>query len=451
MTRIYLILISFLISTISAKSQESKNQKMDSILTSLEINNTVMGSVFITKNNEEVYSKSIGYSSIEDKIKASENTKYRIGSITKMYTATMIFQLIDDNKLHLDSKLSDFYPKIKNANKITIGNLMNHRSGIFNFTNMEDFNPYIKKSKNQILSEIKKFAPDFEPNTKTEYSNTNYILLGYILEKIHKKSYSKILRCTIVDILDLKNTYYGSSIDVKNNEAFSYIFSEEWEKSNETHLSLPHGAGAIVSTPKELTVFMNALMDGKLISNTSLKQMKVVTEGLGYGIGEFSIYNREIYGHNGGIDGFTSLLIYDPKEKISVAFTSNGSQTGIREFVINGLETFMSIPFEKTEAMEVNSDYLNTYVGVYSSKQAPFTLTFYVKDNNLFGGPTGNHHNQLLPSKENQFMLESDGATIHFNPKENSLILSISGKELPFSKQQYIGFSFLFLSKKNIE
>ncbi len=435
MPRVLFLIIALLISNFIS-SQESKKQHLDSILTSLESKNTTMGSLFISKNNTEVYSKSIGYSSIENNTKATKNTKYRIGSITKIYTAVMIFQLIDDNKLRIDSKLSEFYPKIKNAKKITIGNLLNHRSGVFNFVKLEDFNPYIEKSKSQMLVEIEKFSSDFEPDTKTEYSNTNYILLGYILEEIYKQPYSKILKQKIVDKLSLNNTYSGDSIDSENNEAFSYVFSKEWEKSNETHLSLPHGAGAIVSTSKELTVFMNALMDGKLISNTSLKQMKVETEGLGYGIGKFTMYDREIYGHSGGIDGFTSLLIYDPKEKISVAFISNASKTGIREFVIDGLENFMSIPFKKSEAIEVNSDYLKTYVGIYSSEEVGFTLTFYIKENNLFGGPTGNHHNLLLPTKENEFKLESEGATVNFNPKENSLLLSISGKELSFSKQQ---------------
>lgn len=436
MIRIYLIIISLLISSISVNSQELKNQKLDNILTSLESDNTVMGSIFITKNNKKVYSRSIGFSNIEGNIKSSENTKYRIGSITKMYTATMIFQLIDENKLNLNQSLSDFFPAIKNATKITIGNLLNHRSGIYNITKSESFNPYIEKSKSQILSEIEKFTSDFEPNTKTEYSNSNFILLGYILEKIYKQPYSKILKQTIVDKLSLDCTYYGDSINTKNNEAYSYTFSEEWEKSNETHLSLPHGAGAIVSTPEEVTTFMNALMVGKLISDKNLKQMKVITEGLGYGIGQFSIYDREIYGHSGGIDGFTSLVIYEPKEKVSVAFTSNGSQTGIREYVISGLETFMSIPFKKSEAMEVSTEYLNTYVGIYSSEQVPFTLTFYINDNSLFGGPTGNHNNLLLPSKENQFKLESEGAIIDFSSEDDSLILSISGKKIPFSKQQ---------------
>jgi CubicO group peptidase (beta-lactamase class C family) len=436
MTKIFLILIAFLISTFSVVSQDVKNQKIDSILTSLESNNTVMGSMFITKNNEDVYSRSIGFSSLEDKIKSSEKTKYRIGSITKMYTATMIFQLVDDSKLNLDQHLSDFFPKIKNAGNITIGNLLSHRSGIYNLTRSDDFNPYKMQLKREMLAKIEKSEPDSEPNIKTEYSNTNFILLGYILEEIYNQPYSEILKSQIADILDLNNTYYGDFINTKNNEALSYTFNEKWKKSNETHMSLPHGAGAIVSTPQEVTIFMNGLMEGKLISAKSLEQMKVITDGIGYGIGQFSMYDRSIYGHSGGIDGFTSLVIYEPREKVTIAFTSNGSQLGLRNIVIEGLDSFMDIPFEKTEAIEVSDEYLNNYVGLYSSEQAPFTLTFYVKDNSLFGGPTGNHHNKLVPSKENQFLLESDGATANFTPENDGLLLLINGMELTFSKKQ---------------
>lgn len=203
MTKIFLILIAFLISTFSVVSQDVKNQKIDSILTSLESNNTVMGSMFITKNNEDVYSRSIGFSSLEDKIKSSEKTKYRIGSITKMYTATMIFQLVDDSKLNLDQHLSDFFPKIKNAGNITIGNLLSHRSGIYNLTRSDDFNPYKMQLKREMLAKIEKSEPDSEPNIKTEYSNTNFILLGYILEEIYNQPYSEILKSQIADILDL--------------------------------------------------------------------------------------------------------------------------------------------------------------------------------------------------------------------------------------------------------
>lgn len=169
-----------------------------------------MGSVSIRKNNELVYSKAYVFSSISDKenIKASEKTKYRVGSISKMFTTVMIFQLIEEKKLTLNTKLSDFFPEVKNAEKITIEYLLSHRSGIHNFTNDESYLTYYTQPKTQeeMVSIISKTNSDFEPNTKAEYSNSNFVLLGFIIEKITKTYYKSNLKTRIIDKLGLKNT-----------------------------------------------------------------------------------------------------------------------------------------------------------------------------------------------------------------------------------------------------
>jgi len=425
-----IVFISF-----SAQAQIFDKSKIDSLLSSLEQNDKVMGSMFITKNNKKGYSNSIGYSSIEKNRKASDKTKYRIGSITKMYTGVMIFQLIDDHRLSIETPLSNFFPTIKNSQKITIGNLLSHTSGIFNFTRKKDFNPYIAQTHEQMLVTIEEFKPDFEPDAKTAYSNTNFILLGYILEKKYNKPYAEILKNQIVSKLNLKNTYYGGSINIENFEAESYTFSTKWEKSKETDMSLPHGAGAIVSTPEELTIFMNALMDGKLISKSSFKKMTTIKSGLGYGIGQFSIYDKMLFGHNGGIDGFSSLLIYEPEEKISIAFTSNGSTLDIKNIVIDGLKAVMNTPFKLSSSIEISSEELANYTGLYTSLNAPFTLTFLVKEGKLLGGPTGHNDNILKAIKEHQFKLESEGVTLDFNLEENSLIMSQGGRTFIFTRK----------------
>ncbi len=430
--RIIVIVISI---SFSVQAQTFNASKIDSLLTSLEEKDKVMGSIFISKENKKIYQKSIGYSSIENNLKASDKTKYRIGSITKMFTAVMIFQLIENNILTIETPLKDFFPKIQNSEKITIGNLLNHTSGIFNFTRQKDFNPYTAQTHNQMLVAIEKFVPDFEPGTKTVYSNTNFILLGYILENKYNTSYAEVLKNQIVSKLNLKNTYYGGPIVIENNEATSYSFSTKWEKSKETDMSLPHGAGAIVSTPEELTIFMNALMGGKLISKSSFNKMTTIKNGLGYGIGQLSIYDRMLYGHNGGIDGFSSLLIYEPKEKISIAFTSNGSSLDIKNIVIEGLKSTMNIPFKQSSSIEISPEELIKYTGFYTSLNAPFTLTFLIKEGKLLGGPTGNNENVLKATKKHQFKLESEGATIDFNLEENSLTLTLGGKTFVFSKK----------------
>src|SRR5690606_23391820 len=175
---IILFAFAWFLSTLT-KAQEVNTEKLDSLFTILEDNNKTMGSAVVSKEGKTIYSNSIGYAYFKDSIKNSAKTKYRIGSITKMFTATLIFRLVDAGTINLDDKLSEFFPEIPNSEKITIANLLNHTSGLFSINAAEDFNPYLAQTHEQMVNKMASFKPVFIPNTKVEYSNTNFILLGY--------------------------------------------------------------------------------------------------------------------------------------------------------------------------------------------------------------------------------------------------------------------------------
>jgi len=185
------------------------------------------------------------------------DTKYKIGSISKTFTTVLVFKAIDENKLKLTDNIDRYFPSIENAKKITIDNLLCHRSGIHNFTDLEDYLKWNtqKKSEKELLEIIAKGGSDFEPDTKAEYSNSNFVLLSFILQKIYKKDYAQLLNEMIIKPLHFKNTYFGKPINIKDNECFSYSFNGNWTKETETDMSIPLGAGAIVSTPSDLTKF----------------------------------------------------------------------------------------------------------------------------------------------------------------------------------------------------
>lgn len=342
----YSFVLSFLLLPLLLSAQSINKEKLDSLFLILENNNQTMASIHVTKNGASIYSNSTGYSSVEDKIEANQNTRYRIGSITKVYTATIIFQMVDEGKITLETSLKEFYPEIPNAKKISIGRLLNHSSGIYNITTSKDFDPQAAKTQMEIVSKIAGFTPNFEPDTKSEYSNSNYILLGYIAEKIDQKPYAEILIDRISEKLDLSSTYYGGPIDPERNEAYSYIYKQTWERSRETNLNLPHGAGAIVSTPEELTIFINSLFTKQLISKESLAQMITQNNNTGFGIAGYNLDGLQIYGHDGGIDGFSSLLIYIPQFQLSIAFTSNGNRYPMMEIVRSALMASNNLPFD---------------------------------------------------------------------------------------------------------
>jgi CubicO group peptidase (beta-lactamase class C family) len=182
-------------------SQTIDTIKLNNYFKSLDSNNKFMGSVALMKNGKIIYKNQIGYSDIERQKKQNENTKYRIGSISKTFTSVLVFKAVEEGKLVLNKTINNYFPDIKNSNSITISNLLNHRGGIHNFTDDREYLEYHTKPKDKIemLSIIAKFDSDFEPNSKSEYSNSNYVLLSYILEKTYNKTFSEILKDEIVN------------------------------------------------------------------------------------------------------------------------------------------------------------------------------------------------------------------------------------------------------------
>ncbi|OXB00486.1 peptidase, partial [Flavobacterium oncorhynchi] len=163
-------------------AQTNYTAKLDNYFNALEVNDKFMGSVAISQNGEIVYTKSIGFADVEKKIKATKNSKYRIGSISKSFTAVLILKATEEKKLDLTQTIYKWFPTIKNADKISIKQLLSHRSGIHNFT---DDNEYLTwntqpKTEKEMLEIIAKGGSDFEPDSKAEYSNSNFVLLTYI-------------------------------------------------------------------------------------------------------------------------------------------------------------------------------------------------------------------------------------------------------------------------------
>ncbi len=426
---IVVLLISFFL-----QSQTNNNNKLDSLFNSIEENKMGMGTVSIFKDGKEIYQKSIGFSNLDLKTKAGELTKYRIGSITKTFTATIIMQLIDEKKLSLNTTLSSFFPKIKNAEKITIKNLLYHRSGLYNITNEEGFINWISKPRNrkEMLVKFIENGVDFEPDAKTSYSNTNYILLSYIAEDIDNKTFSEILETRIIEPLQLTRTLYGKEINLNENEAISYYQEDsDWKPITlETNLTGPMGAGAIVSTPRELNIFYDNLFSGKLVSNDALEQMKSIKENMGMGMSQLLFKGLEVYGHDGGIDGFRSMAAYIPSKNVSIAFSFNVLNTETMTIFVSLLETYFSNDpsLESKSKIELTSEELDVYLGIYSGSTFPAKVTFTKEGNTLFAQATGQPIFKLIAAEKDTFTYDSMGIKFSFNLVNNSMILDFGGK-----------------------
>ena len=423
------------------------HSKMVSYLQKLATYHKVMGSVAIDSAGKEVFSYSTGAKRLStDSLIADAETEYRIGSVTKTFTATLIFQLIEANKLSLDTKLSTFYPDLPQADRISIQQLLSHRSGLFNFTNAPDYKSWMTNphTKQQLLDIFKGQEAQFAPGSQTKYSNTNYVLLGFIIEELSGNSYADQLQKRITKPLGLIHTYYGNAID-NPDEAASFRFADStWKAMPETDMSIPGGAGAIVSTPDDLTDFIRALFKGALVSQQSLDKMTRVQQRLGMGLMQIPFYDKIGYGHTGGIDGFQSMLAYFPNEDVALAFTGNGLNYSMNQAIIGMLSIYFgkefSIPSFNTTSISLDKKEKEQYTGTYISNQLPIDIRIFIKDNALKAQATGQAAFPLTASDQTTLRYDPTGVVMEFdslaNKKYQHFILKQSGGEFRFNRNE---------------
>jgi CubicO group peptidase (beta-lactamase class C family) len=425
-------------------SQALDKAKLNQFFDRLNEKNKAMGSLAVVHDGNVLYSRAIGYSQINvtGKKHSTALTRYRIGSITKMFTAAMIFQLVEEGKLKLSDTLDKFFPQIPNAGKITVSQMLAHRSGIFDITRDRDFRSWKMnaKTKDEMLAIIAKGKPVFEPGEKTEYSNSGFVLLGYIVEKVGGKTYTEALKERITAKIGLKDTYFGiGKTEIGKNESFSFNYINDWKQETETDLSIPGGAGAIVSTPRDLAKFIQTLFAGKLVTQESLASMKPVgKDEIGLGVFQYQLDGKTFYGHGVGIDGFSSLLIYHPEEKLAIAYSTNGRGYPLTKIVDGVLAIYQNKPFEipAFETVNVSPEVLDKYIGVYSNPQVPFKLAITREGGALLAQPTGQSTFPLEATAQDKFKIESRGIVFEFDVAKNQMTFKRGGQDLVFTKEQ---------------
>lgn len=438
MIRFIGILLFVLLSTNSIGQDRFKlmNQYFDSIVKYDE----GMGSIAIFENGKEQFRRIYGYADKAKKKKANKKTKYRIGSISKTFTAACIMQLVDEGRIKLDQKLAVFYPDLPNADKISIEQLLRHRSGLHNFVDDADYSDYLKEEQSR-ESHMKRFMAkgvDFEPGEKYSYSNTNYVLLAFICEDVDGIPFDEILKKRITKPLKLKSTQHTGAYNLKNKEAFSYYWSGEWQAERQTHGSVSIGAGSLISAVSDLNRFFYALENGKLVSALAYERMKTMVEG--YGLGLFPIPWKEDvgYGHTGGIDGFQSVLAYFPEHKVYVAFCGNGIKLARNEIVLTAVgmyfkETTKIPDLSPKESLLIKD--VTPYIGKYTSADIDLEIDISGSNGVLSAQATGQSIFPLTAEDENTFIFKPAGITMRFDLNTSSFILEQGGGKFVFQKK----------------
>ncbi len=409
----------------------------------LEEHDRFFGSVAVSRAGEIIYSKAIGYADIATNISNTSETKFRIGSITKTFTATLIMKAVEMGEISLDDTIEKYFPSVQNANKITVRHLLNHRSGINNFTDRSFFSWHNKPiTPSALLDTIVNKGIGFEPDAKYAYSNSNYVLLTFVLENIFEKSYAQILEQHIVKPLGLENTSYGGVINPTQNEARSYRMKTEWALTAEEDMSIPLGAGGIISTPTDLCHFAAALFNGKLVTPNSLEQMRPVGDAsYGFGLEGVPIDGRNGLGHPGAIDAFNSTFAYFEESDLSFAISCNGSNYGSHDVAIAVLSEVFGKPYElpSFEFVELSSEVLDQYLGTYESPELPMDMTINKEENTLFLEVPGQTASPLTAEGNHKFSIMKYGVKIKFIPSE---------KKMNFEQS---GMAFEFLLKESVE
>jgi len=433
------LLLFFLFGLSSVFAQTDKFQKIDSLLNFLYTNNKFMGSLSILEKDKIVFSKAYGLAELSSGKKLDPTTKLKIGSITKTFTATMIMQLVDEKKLSLDTKLSQFYPKVVNADKITIAMLLHHRTGIPDYLNDDPTVAqyiYIENKKADLLKRIEGYTSAFEPDSQFKYSNSNYNLLGYIVEDITKKSYTENLNTRIVKKLGLKNTLLPIKINPSQNEGYSFTFNgNAWEQTPEWHNSLAFAAGAIASTPDDLNLFLSGLFNSKLVSAASLSEMKTFKDGYGKGLVIAPFEERKFYGHTGGIENFRAAAGYNIEEKTGFAIVVNGDNFNRNDVMIGVLSLYYGkdYQFPDVKGFAVSETLRAKYVGTYSSKSIPIKITIAENNGQLTAQATGQSAFPLTATSETEFVFETAGIQMIFSNQK--MVLKQGGMEFEFTKE----------------
>ncbi len=377
------------------------------------------GTVLVMQKGKAIYKKAFGPADREWNVLNTMDTKFRIGSVTKQFTAACILQLAEQGKLGIDDKLSKYIPDYPNGDSITIHMLLNHTSGIKNYTDIPEFFPKaaLPLSLDSMIALFKNKPLDFSPGTKWNYSNSGYFLLGVIVEKVSGKNFSAYLLEQVIKRAGLKNTAMDNLDSVLAFRAKGYGKNRQgvWQHALYISMEGPYSAGAMVSTVDDLYTWIKALTNNKIISGESVKKMTTpYKDNYGYGLLIDSLKKHPRIWHNGGIPGFSSHLAYYPADDVSVIVISNNGSSSDNLGVALASIIFdlpVQIPYTPKE-VKIDPAILDNYLGKYMATGA---IELIKKEGKLYRHREGGPDIELKPeSKTRFFYIDNSDRFIEF-------------------------------------
>ena len=431
-----LALITSAMGVAQGTDEAAVKTRLDQVASSYTTGNAYMGTVLVVDGDRVLLDKGYGMADLEWGIANAPDVKFRLGSLTKQFTATLVLLLQQDGKLKIDDPVSKYLPDAPKAwEKITLANLLGHTSGIPSFTNFKEFGVW-RMSPHTTEEELALFRDkplDFEPGSKFVYSNSNYEVLGAVIEKVSGKKYGDLLRERIFEPLGMKDSGLDTDELILPKRAQGYMPGKGGlVLARSESMTVPWAAGSIYSTTGDLLKWEHGLFGGKVLSADSLKLMTTPGKGnYGLGVGVADKGSLKVVSHNGGIEGFNTYLAYAPERRIAVVVLSNVNGMAPDMMGDKLLDVVLGKPVvlaNELKAIPIAKDELAKFVGIYDLAPT-FSITFAVANDGLTAKGTGQPAFPLMyiGVKEGhpRYFAPPVGAEIEFIPDASGAFVSI--------------------------
>lgn len=411
-------------------STKNIEAELDAIFNKAYPINSPGATVLVAKDNKIIYRKAFGMANLELKVPMKPENVFQLASITKQFTSVAILTLMEQGKISLKDPLSKYIADYPRGNEITLHHLLNHTSGIKSFNTLPDFSTKMRLdiTPEEMISSFKNLPLEFAPGEKYEYSNSGYVLLGYIIEKISGMSYEDFIQKNIFDKVGMKNSYYSNTYKIIPNRVNGYTFYEgEYENPEYLSTTIPYAAGSLMSTVDDMFLWNKAIHNNLLISESSkriaftnhtLANGKNSNYGYGWRIDE--IEDITTIEHAGGGFGFTTSGIYIPDRNIySIVLTNLDDGIGAETHNLKVANAFLGHPLTEKAPVKISEKELKKWVGAYQFEDV---IRFIINDKGvLYSKREGGRPIKLEPLSDNEFRFENSFTTYKFS--------SINGKK----------------------
>ena len=428
MKRIFILLAAICIA--SAGLAQDAGSKLDTLISAYAKLYRFNGSALVAKNGTVLLNKGYGYRDAGNKVLNDEHTIFQLGSITKQFTSAVILKLQEEKKLSLSDKLGKYFPGYPKGDSITIHQLLSHTSGIYNYTNDENFmaNEITKSATREKMMALFKDKPfDFSPGTSWSYSNSGYSLLGYIIEEVTKKPYEQAVRQYIFTPLQMTHSGFDFTHLRSDDKAIGYfkLSDKDSMRAPIVDSTVSFSAGAIYSTTGDLYLWHKGLQNNSVLSKTQQEAAYTpVKNNYGYGWGIDSIDGKRRVGHGGGIPGFITNISRVPGDDVCIVLLSNASDQTLNDITKSIYAILYNKEYElpkERKSIMLPVETLKQYEGEYEIKPG-LNVVMNIKDGELIATPTGQSTKTLHAEKEDFFFDAEEDVQVEFKRNDKKEI-----------------------------